>query len=76
MRGLHLWAALLSVIPGYEGHILEKASLRWPIALRRSFTSGLYHRYRKQWPYTPYRALTHLGNSVRRSEIAGLFGLD
>jgi hypothetical protein len=75
-RGLHLWVALLSVIPGYEGHILEKASLRWPTALRRSFTSGLYYRYRKQWPYTPYRALTHLGNSVRRSEIAGLFGLD
>ena len=74
-RGLRMWAALLSVIPEYRGDSLEKASLRWPMALRRRFLSGLYHRYRKRWPYTPYRALTHLGRPVKRSEIAGIFGL-
>ena len=74
-RGLRMWAALLNVIPEYRGHSLEKASLRWPVALRRRFLSGLYHRYRKRWPHTPYRAFTHLGSSVKRSEIAGIFGL-
>ena len=40
---------------------MEKTSLRWPTALRRRFLSGLYQRYRKRWPYTPYRATTQLG---------------
>ena len=55
-RGLRLWARLLSVIPEFQGAMLEKTSLRWPTALRRRFLSRLYQRYRKRWPYTPYRA--------------------
>jgi len=74
-RGLRLWARLLSVIPEFQGALLEKTSLRWPTALRRRFLSGLYQRYRKRWPYTPYRATTQLGKPGLRAEIAGVFGL-
>ena len=63
------------MIPEFQGAMLEKTSLRWPTALRRRFLSGLYQRYRKRWPYTPYRATTQLGKPVLRAEIAGVFGL-
>jgi hypothetical protein len=43
-RGLLLWGTLLSVIPEYEGAKLERTSIRWPVALRRRFLSGLYYR--------------------------------
>ena len=41
-RGLRLWGTLLSVIPESEGARIERTSIRWPVALRRRFLSGLY----------------------------------
>ena len=63
------------MIPEFQGAMLEKTSLRWPTALRRRFLSERYQRYRKRWPYTPYRATRQLGKPVLRAEIAGVFGL-
>jgi len=63
-RGLRLWATLLSIIPEYEGATIERTSIRWPVTLRRRFLSGLHYRTQKRWPYTPYRAATHLGKPV------------
>jgi len=74
-RGLRLWPTLLSLIPEYVGATMEKASVRWPLALRRRFLSGLYYRTRKRWPYTPYRAATQIGSPVKRAEIAAVYGL-
>src|SRR5579859_8128544 len=68
-RGVRLWGTLLSVIPEYEGTTLERSSIRWPLALRRRFLSGLYYRTRKRSPYTPYRSATHLDKPAKRAEV-------
>ena len=75
MRGLRLWGTLLSVISEHEGATMERTSIRWPVALRRRFLSGLYYSTRKRWPYTPYRAATRLGMPVERSEVTAVFDL-
>jgi hypothetical protein len=73
--GLRLWATLLSIIPEREGATIERTSIRWPVTLRRRFLSGLHYRSQKRWPYTPYRAATHLGKPVDRAEMVAVFGL-
>ena len=72
-RGLVLWATLLNVLPGFEGSSLEQQSLRWPVSLRRRFVSGLYHRTKKRWPYSPYGA--SFSERIDRSEIAAIYSL-
>ena len=54
-RDLQLWGTLLDVIPKEQGTILEDASRRWPLALRRRFASALHKQKRKHWPHTPFR---------------------
>jgi len=74
-RGLALWSGLFSIIPSHEATAVEKASVRWPLALRRRFASALRDRTRKRWPASPYRAAKDIGRQVSRIEIASVFGL-
>jgi hypothetical protein len=73
--GIRLWTTLLSFIPEHIGATMERTSLRWPAALRRRFLSGLYHRTRQRWPYTPYRPATHSARPLTPFDIAGVYGL-
>src|SRR5690348_10257468 len=50
-RGLVLWATLLKFIPQHQGAAIERASLRWPVPLRRRFASALFYFNRKRWPF-------------------------
>ena len=45
------------------------------MALRRRFLSTLYHRARKRWPFTPYRAAKDFDKRIGRGEIASLYDL-
>ena len=53
-RGRVLWTALLRVIPEHEAAEIERASQKWPLALRRRFVSALYHSKRRRWPCSPF----------------------
>jgi hypothetical protein len=74
-RGLRLWRTVLSAIPEHEGVRIERTSIRWPVALRRRFLSGLYYSRRKCWPYTLYREAGHSGRRLERAEVDATLGL-
>ena len=74
-RGLRLWRIVLSAIPEHEGGRIERTSIRWPVALRRHFLSGLYYSRRKCWPYTPYREAAYSGRRLERAQVDAAFGL-
>jgi hypothetical protein len=52
----------------------ERTSIRWPVALRRRFLSGLSYSTRKCWPYTPYWAAAHAGRRLERAEFDAASG--
>jgi hypothetical protein len=66
---------VLSVIPESEGARIERTSIRWPVALRRRFLSGLDYSTRRCWPYPPYREAAHSGRRLERAEVDAAFGL-
>src|SRR5262245_15922570 len=77
--GLHaFWqttGVVLSAIAEHEGARIERTSIRWPVALRRHFLSGLYYSRRKCWPYTPYREAAYSGRRLERAQVDAAFGL-
>jgi hypothetical protein len=75
-RGVRLWSTLLSAIPESAAPTMERASLKWPAALRRRFLSGLQDRRRKRWPYTPYRSAIECSRRLKRDDLAVAYGLD
>jgi hypothetical protein len=76
MHGLTLWTTLLSIIPQDEGPVLERASLHWPLTLRRRFASALHERRRKRWPFSPYSTWKELEKPVHRTAIAAVYSLN
>lgn len=54
-RDLRLWGILFALIPESERASLERASLRWPLPLRRRFSSALFYHQRISWPQSPFR---------------------
>lgn len=75
-RGLVLWATLLKTISEYEEEVIERASLRWPVALRRRFAAGLRYGTQRHWPYSPYRARLGGWKPWEYTEVTILYNLN
>jgi hypothetical protein len=69
------WTTLLSIIPQDEAPDIERASLRWPVPLRRRFVAALYQRKRKRWPFSPYSTEKELEKPIERLKMASVYGL-